>query len=472
MPIFTEPTSKVQYSLIAFDSNGNERKDDPDGIDGSMSAKVCDLIFKDHEITDIFVISHGWLDDEASARSRYNSWVSTMNQYIAQIKNPECQLPSYKPMTVAFHWPSKPLGNESFQSSKLLMTKSPHDLRVPDGKIDTIAAKSVDTPEARKAIAELVQIMDKPEPNMAIRSEQSRDASRVPENLKLSLLHELFDQVKGPVEVLIDQIQSAFRKGGRSAADKTLALYNAIATAEGPNTTHNSIVQKIFETLSFWSMKELAMNISRGSGNRLLRQLMMAVEKRSVRFHLVGHSFGTIIVSGMITGHDNADSSLPCSVATLSLIQGAVTIWAYCQEVPDTSAQAGVFHRIKRDKLVSGPIITTQSCKDLAVGIEYPLATSTLDEERYDVTKQVSPFGAYAGLGNSGARGRGIAVVDLRMLPLEQPYKYIPNCIHNIDAVQFIKDGDPPSGAHCDILKPEVAHAIWQAVLASATTKK
>jgi hypothetical protein len=43
--------------------------------------------------------------------------------------------------------------------------------------------------------------------------------------------------------------------------------------------------------------------------------------------------------------------------------------------------------------------------------------------------------------------------------------------IYSLDGNQFICDttGGGLGGAHSDIAKPEVAHAIWQAVLASST---
>ena len=42
-----------------------------------------------------------------------------------------------------------------------------------------------------------------------------------------------------------------------------------------------------------------------------------------------------------------------------------------------------------------------------------------------------------------------------------------PGKIYNLDSSTFIAKGDGVSGAHSDIDGPQVAHAMWQAALAS-----
>src|SRR5262249_6424387 len=53
--------------------------------------------------------------------------------------------------------------------------------------------------------------------------------------------------------------------------------------------------------LSFWMMKDRARTLGESAGTSLVAKLMNAVPAgRTVRFHLMGHSFGCIVVSGMI----------------------------------------------------------------------------------------------------------------------------------------------------------------------------
>jgi hypothetical protein len=63
MPIRKLSASDQEYYLISFDAEGNERTDDPDGM---MSQRIIDVLANE-PITDVFLISHGWLGDVNSA---------------------------------------------------------------------------------------------------------------------------------------------------------------------------------------------------------------------------------------------------------------------------------------------------------------------------------------------------------------------------------------------------------------------
>src|SRR3546814_12839715 len=61
------------------------------------------------------------------------------------------------------------------------------------------------------------------------------------------------------------------------------------------------------------------------------------------RFHLMGHSFGCIVVSAAIAGEPGATPPKP--VASAFLAQGALSLWAYCGDV---DGKPGYFHRIAK----------------------------------------------------------------------------------------------------------------------------
>src|SRR5262249_41066287 len=124
-------------------------------------------------------------------------------------------------------------------------------------------------------------------------------------------------------------------------------------------------------TLSFWVMKARARNFGETGGHELLTSLM-ATARSDVRFHLMGHSFGCIVLSAILCG-ESGSGKLPRPIDTLILVQGALSLWSYCAEIPFLPGLPGYFHPIVRDERVSGPIITTQSEHDLAVGRWYPL---------------------------------------------------------------------------------------------------
>jgi hypothetical protein len=122
--------------------------------------------------------------------------------------------------------------------------------------------------------------------------------------------------------------------------------------------------------------------------------------------------------------------------------------------------QSGYFRSIIADQKVNGPIITTQSEFDTAVGRFYPLGAGV----RRQVTFAPGELPKYGGLGSFGVRGLDEAVVDLDMLPVSTAYAFAPGKIYNLESSLFICEGSGASGAHSDIAKPEVAHAVWGAV--------
>jgi hypothetical protein len=125
--------------------------------------------------------------------------------------------------------------------------------------------------------------------------------------------------------------------------------------------------------LSYWTMKKRARIAGEGGMHNFLKELMYATADQKTRVHLMGHSFGTIVVSGMMGG-PNAQGNLPRPVDSVALVQGAVSLWCYAPDIPFRDfirkAGPGYFNRILKDGKVTGPIVTTSSKWDRAVGIQ------------------------------------------------------------------------------------------------------
>ena len=109
-----------------------------------------------------------------------------------------------------------------------------------------------------------------------------------------------------------------------------------------------------------------------------------------------------------------------------------------------------------------GPIITTQSEHDSAVGRWYPLAAEAGRQVCYAAPGEPS-FPKYGAVGAFGIQGGELNVMNKNMLGTNASYGFQPGTIYNINASQFIREGGGFSGAHSDICHPEVAHAIWEA---------
>jgi hypothetical protein len=174
----------------------------------------------------------------------------------------------------------------------------------------------------------------------------------------------------------------------------------------------------------------------------------------------MGHSFGCIVVSATVAGAGGA-APLIQPVHSLFLVQGALSLWAYCSDIPVAKGKNGYFRSIISNKKVLGPIVTTQSEHDTAVGRLYPLAAGI----KRQVVFAPEELPKYGGLGSFGIRGPEVSIEDLDMLPPEGHYGFQKGRCYNLECSKIICQGGGASGAHSDIDHPEVAHAFWEAVM-------
>ena len=160
-------------------------------------------------------------------------------------------------------------------------------------------------------------------------------------------------------------------------------------------------------------MKDRARAFGENGAHELLARLQIAAPR--ARFHLMGHSFGCIVASATVAG-PAGEPDLPRPVDSLFLVQGALSLWSYASDIPYAAGTAGYFHRIVKHGLVRGPIVTTRSSHDTAVGRFYPLGAQ--------IRKQLvlgDQLPAYGGIGSfgiqgaKGARGHGDGRGELRV---------------------------------------------------------
>lgn len=147
--------------------------------------------------------------------------------------------------------------------------------------------------------------------------------------------------------------------------------------------------------LSFWKMKDRARQIGENAAHALLGRMLSAAP--GARVHLMGHSFGCIVVSAAVAGPLNGQR-LARPVDTLFLVQGALSLWAFTGNIPYVPDTSGYFGHIVADGLVSGPIVTTRSKYDRAVGFFYPLGAGSAGQ----IVLDAEDYPPYGGLGAFG----------------------------------------------------------------------
>jgi pimeloyl-ACP methyl ester carboxylesterase len=209
--------------------------------------------------------------------------------------------------------------------------------------------------------------------------------------------------------------------------------------------------------LSFWTMKQRAMLFGQSGAADLLTKLREA--RKQARFHLTGHSFGCIVMSATVAGPPDAGFDEP-RADSLVLIQGAMSLWSFCNRIPDRPDRSGYFRRVVDNELVSGPVLATTSLHDKAVRVLYPLAAGVLDQISFGAPGKLPTYG---GIGTFGVRGPGIETVDDELHTIDVDYTFRPHVTYNLNCNNVISQTKGLSGAHSDICHPELAHAVFRA---------
>jgi hypothetical protein len=108
---------------------------------------------------------------------------------------------------------------------------------------------------------------------------------------------------------------------------------------------------------------------------------------------------------------------------------------------------------------VNGPLLACYSAHDTAVGLFYPAASMSAHDDAAGLTDELmSRWGA---IGHDGAQAVDAPTVILR--PVKTPYHLVSSRFTNVDSSAVVCHGKPPSGAHSDIIHPELAWAMLAA---------
>ena len=440
MTIETIPGSAIQYLLINLDQDGHERHDDPDAPTGRLSDLAAERLTAG-VITDCFFMSHGWQGDVPAAKRLYNAWGGVMLACTADRARVRAARPGFTPLLIGLHWPSRPWGDEDPSAPAASI---PSGAPVPlAGWVADAAAKLADTAPARAALRTIFTFAQN---------------DRVPDELPAGVV-EAYGVLYA--EAGLGAAGPGGAPGDDIAGFDPQAIYQEsleYESAFGGGACQRALFGPLRQ-LSFWQMKARARTVGESWAAGLLRRLQQTAGERDVGFHLMGHSFGCIVVSAAVNGV-HGDEPLIKPVHSLFLAQGALSLWAYCADIPDTHAQPGYFHPLIAKHKVAGPIVTTQSRYDTAVGTFYPLGARAAGQ----VDLAPGQFPKYGGLGAFGIQGPGIDLEDRPMLPPDGDYGFHGGRVYNLDASDYINQGGGAVGAHNDIAKPAVAHAFWQAI--------
>ncbi|MEU8586341.1 serine-threonine protein kinase [Streptomyces sp. NPDC048664] len=226
--------------------------------------------------------------------------------------------------------------------------------------------------------------------------------------------------------------------------------------------------RELLRQATYFAMKRRAGTVGERGLGPVLGALAQAAPE--VRVHLVGHSFGGRLVSFALRGLPEGVRA----VKSLTLLQGAFSHYAFADRLPGDPDTGGALGG--RQHRVDGPLVCCWSRFDSALGTLYPLASRMAGDDRSmtggaaDGAREYDTEGFDVGrlLGARwGAMGHdGVRSVDgTRALTLADALAGgLPSsgCV-NVDASAVVRRGGPPSGAHSDILHPELARVVLAA---------
>jgi hypothetical protein len=437
MPIEKVPGTDLRYHLIAFDAEGRERDDDPAG----RMSRITEDTLAGKPVTDVFVFSHGWMADVPAARRQYAKWVRAMGdsrhdvEHLAQVR------PGFRPLLVGLHWPSLPWSDEELGGTSFDVASGPG----LGGVMNRYAAAIADTSAAREALRViLAAALIDPDP--------------------VALPREVVDAY-----AVLDRESGlgSDEPGGDPAADREpfdpdRIVRNARSEVSFGRFDLGGVLAPL-RVLSFWKMKDRGRRFGATGGWSLLDGLQR-VTAETVRFHLMGHSFGCVVASSIIAGPGGRSLTRP--VHSVALLQGALSLWSFCSDIPVARGRPGYFRPMVEYGRVTGPIITSRSTFDTAVGRFYPLGAGAARQVDF-APGQLPKYGA---VGAFGVRGPGLAIEDGELLRADKPYGFRPGYIYNLECSDVIRKGEGTFGAHSDLAHVEVTHAVWQAAVAAPTT--
>jgi hypothetical protein len=209
---------------------------------------------------------------------------------------------------------------------------------------------------------------------------------------------------------------------------------------------------------TYWQMKNRAGIVGRTGVASFITTL--AKDSPGIRIHLVGHSFGARLVSCTLQGLPAGTSP----VKSVTLLQGAFSHFAFSDSLPFAPTRKGALSG--RLAAIDGPLVVAYSKFDRAVGTFYPMASMASGDDAAGLADPA--LFRFGGMGFDGAKGLKTTNVAIAAAGPGVTYPCAPHAVLNVDAARIVCRDDNPSGAHSDIVHPELT---WLVLCAGGIAK-
>lgn len=404
-------------------------------------------------VTDLFFISHGWLQNAEAARDFYRKFFES---FVA-VAQPN-DLPGRTFTIVGIIWPSKefdelvavsgvPGGTQGSASLKAADKASQQALEEklermkeifiqPAQKQTLDGAKTLlldieDKASARQEFVDKIRSLLDP---AAANSEDASDTFFKDDG------NELMKNLKVAEDDLDDEVAGA---GGSASLPLGVGTVHAMeggaASLAAFLSGFKAAAMNLLNFTTYCEMKARAGKVGKDGVAKLIDKLAPQVN----RIHLIGHSFGGRVVTA---------AAATCStdkIKSMSLLQTAFSHNGF------SKSMKGFFRSVVDQNRVKGPIIVTHTKNDKAVGVAYPLASRIAGDKTAAFGDENDKFG---GLGRNGAQQMGKdELVKGDLLDATADYAFQAGKFFNLEGSAFIK-------GHGDVTGKEIAHAVRKAV--------
>ena len=399
------------------------------------------------EVTDLFVVSHGWNNDMDEARALYQALFDSIG---AELPASAAQS-GRKFAVIGVLWPSKKFADKSLISGGVASGESLAD-SVLKNQLDRLKG-GFDNPQADASLEIAKSLIDSFDSSLQARKKYVEliralvpKTEREPDADDVSCFFteegdELINRLSHPVPRQISP--GSAEEGGAAAVDDRGGAAGLIDSLGGIKDG----ALNLLNYATYYQMKERAGVVGRNGLSPLLGRLRYRYP--NLKLHLIGHSFGGRLVTAAAAGKEG-DPEKPIA-DTMTLLQAAFSHYGFAKRFD--GKRDGFFRRVLEKGKIAGPILVTCTTNDSAVGKLYPLASMLAGQDAAAIGGPTSRFG---GIGCNGAQSTPEASVA-KLLNSGGQYILAAGRLYNLNADEFIKD-------HLDVCGRQVAHAVLAAV--------
>lgn len=432
------------YFEVEFNKNGKSSN--------PAQVKVLTDFLTEGDTTDLIVISHGWNNDMKEARDLYRRIFECVRTVIDEKKAVGVSKRKFAIMAVL--WPSHKFAEKQLIPSGAASIGSPFTDDILKQELESMKAvfntkkgrdtidkakllvpKLEDSKKARTEFADLLRsLLPK---KISPEADAAEDFSKLPGD-------ELLQRLSKPVPVTFSKPKAT--GGAAMVGDVTSNNRGGAAGIAQFFSGIKSSAAHLLNLTTYYVMKERSGIVGSTGVNDILRSIR--AKDATLKFHLVGHSFGGRLVTSVIAGNDEHAA---VKVDSLTLLQAAFSHYGFSEKYDGVNN--GFFRKVVTDKLVSGPTLITCTDNDKAVGLAYPLASLLAGQVAAGLGDKNDKYG---GIGRNGAQKTPEAS-DGTLLKVGGAYAFKAGKLYNLNSDAVIT-------GHSDLAHNEVAYALLNAV--------